>query len=892
MQKPIPEIVTKEISALFIKSSRHDFNLALNESLEKLGTLLNANRAFLFWVSPDFITIKITNEWVQTPLYHSSSAIQNTIQDYSQFPLWQEYLKNPGLWVLNSLSELPQEAFRERKELMNDNVLSCIVTPFYNGQKLAGCLGFEFITEEHYWSQQEKQIIKDYGDLVSAFVSRVKYPRQLDWETQKNENPIAYKQEIFAEEPLKMQLLSDAAIKLMSFDSREQILEYAGETLHELIVDGYVVINELNEEKNVLITRYINGVNQTIEKGIKVLGFHPLGKEYPVIESHRSIGIIKSSVLHKIEGGLNELSFGAISKTKSKIIRALSGISEIYSCGFHAKGKIYGTATVFLRNNIKINLKLVESFLRMVSMAAYREDTYRQLLKSKKEKNDLLENMSEGVIRTDRKGFISYMNRAALDISGYKKHEIIGKNFARLLPDSADIQDLRNKIFEYNPYEDNTIEIPIGDKEGNLKWVEIRGIDLQNQYNELTGFLGVVSDITQSRIKEAALREYELNERTMELKERFLSNMSHEMLTPINGILGVGDILLRRKLSEENRELVKIINQSSEQLLHIIKSIWDTMGLKEGIQKVHEKKFWLSNLILHNMNLFSASAKQKEINFYVECTNSKDTLILADELKINQVLSNLIGNAIKFHQYGGEISFKANWYQKDNKKTRLRIEVIDNGPGIPEEKQKVIFTLFEQADMSVTREHDGLGLGLTIAKELVNLMQGEINFKSTFGRGTHFWFEIPVEKIDEKELESGGFYIKDRTNEQKVLVIADHNTNQKFLRLVFDSQNIATQFANSMEAAKEMYDCQKHFVVFFAPGMPDIKPGELISYWVKQFAYTPPLIALSDKDLCNYLIPDQVQYISDYLPDPSRKQHLLTILNQWKPKNKKPFVCI
>jgi len=228
-------------------------------------------------------------------------------------------------------------------------------------------------------------------------------------------------------------------------------------------------------------------------------------------------------------------------------------------------------------------------------------------------------------------------------------------------------------------------------------------------------------------------------------KEYFLSNMSHEIRTPLNAIIGFVNLLIDESLSKKHRRYLDIIHSSGENLLSIINDILDFSKLRSGEFTIEPKIFSLHDELSHTMELFVASANEKDITItsFINPTIAEE--LYADALRIKQILSNFLSNAIKFTPDGGIIEVEASCNSKI-----LKISVKDNGIGIDKDDIEHVFTAFTQAQYTELRNCDGTGLGLSICHQLAQHMDGKVGVISTLGKGSTFWIEIPVEVHSEK----------------------------------------------------------------------------------------------------------------------------------------------
>ncbi len=249
--------------------------------------------------------------------------------------------------------------------------------------------------------------------------------------------------------------------------------------------------------------------------------------------------------------------------------------------------------------------------------------------------------------------------------------------------------------------------------------------------------------LEEARLREVLLRNAkEQAEVATRAKSEFLANMSHEVRTPLNGILGMAQILASSELNEADREAVQVILDSGNLLLGIINDILDISRLESGRVKIEAAAAETVPMLTQPLSALAAAAIRKGLGWTLEMPPDLPRLVVADRMRVAQVLVNLAGNAVKFTE-SGEVRIRAQW-QPLPPGGRLRVEVSDTGIGIPQEAWPRLFERFAQAEMSTTRRYGGSGLGLAISRQLVELMGGRIGFDSRPGTGSTFWFELPL----------------------------------------------------------------------------------------------------------------------------------------------------
>ncbi|WP_115527979.1 MULTISPECIES: CHASE domain-containing hybrid sensor histidine kinase/response regulator [Xanthomonas] len=409
----------------------------------------------------------------------------------------------------------------------------------------------------------------------------------------------------------------------------------------------------------------------------------------------------------------------------------------------------------------------VRSHQRIVDLNASLEhqvaERTSELVKFSVLQRAILAHAGYAIIATDSSGFVTLFNRAAEKLLGYNADDVIGRRKASQFVEPEELQDRAHLLSEQTGVPvAHTLEAVAAltslGRSDTSEWTYV-GYDgrrlpvlltlstLRDDNDQVIGYLGVAVDLTEQKLHEKQLRlAMDAAKSANQSKSDFLANMSHEIRTPMNAILGMLYLLQRSELPGAAQDMVTKIDRSARTLLEIINDILDFSKIEAGRIDLERAPFDLNQLFDNIADLMRSSLSAKPVEMIVEPLPRDSRWLLGDALRINQVLVNLVGNAIKFTEQGEVVLSVRRFPSGDPNKVKLLFSVRDTGIGISKEKQSLIFSPFLQADTSTSRRYGGSGLGLTISRRLIELMGGELEVESVPGRGSEFYFVVTLEK--------------------------------------------------------------------------------------------------------------------------------------------------
>src|SRR6056297_1643162 len=553
---------------------------------------------------------------------------------------------------------------------------------------------------------------------------------------------------------------------------------------------------------------------------------------------------------------------------------------------FH--GETAGSLKVYLKKQTKLEKtqsfletekRLIDSLSERIGRIAERKDSENKLSDSEKKFRMLFETMAQGVVFHDKTGEIIDANPASERILGLTLDQMQGLTSLDPRWKAIHVDDspfpgeehpamvalrTRRPVYEkimgvYHP------------KEEKYHWIKVNATPQFHQgeedpYQVYASF----EDITKQKELEFTLREQQeelmasneemeaLNEELMasveearkanQAKSDFLANMSHELRTPLNGILGFGEILKNTPLTDDQLRYLSIILTSANNLLEIIRDILDFSRIKAQRFELHPEKTDLVTLIDKTASVVKYSAETKGIDLFVDIAENVPQKVTIDGARLRQILLNLLSNAIKFTDEG-EIHLTVKEMERQKDQTRLLFQVTDTGIGIKEKDKEMIFEPFRQVDMSNTREYGGTGLGLTIANDLLLRMESRLQFKSTYAKGSTFYFELlfPCEKdrpTDSSKESSGKMTDNAFFNNKKILIAEDNPVNMEYAKtaLAMFSKDLKILKAKNGREAYQQYREHKPDLILLDIVMPDMN-GYQATKMKRQHDMQIPIVA-------------------------------------------------
>ncbi len=567
------------------------------------------------------------------------------------------------------------------------------------------------------------------------------------------------------------------------------------------------------------------------------------------------VAVLLAMVAIWIQFGLNK------TRLNPKYRFILSGvIMGIAISGMHYTGmssvRFIGTATSslgkFWVDSSYIALVLASLAITIGVMVAainamvHSRELLRQIRVGKSRLQAILDTAIDAIITIDAYGNIQEFSRAAEKLFGYKAAEVIGKNVKILMPEPYHSEHdgyLKNYRDTGKAKIIGTGKEVVGKrKDGSTMPIRLAVGQVDTPDNTML-FVGLLADISEKKRLESSLRDAANQARqAAAAKTSFLANMSHEIRTPMNSIIGFTDLVLQTDLSANQKNYLNTIKQSSRNLLRLINDILDTTKIEHGRMLLEIKDFSLKSLAMQIESSLKLGAQAKGLYLNTYYPVEMPQFFKGDQLRLLQIFTNLVGNAIKFTEKGGiDVIY-------DYVDEKIHVQVKDTGIGMSADQIKTIFDPFTQADASISRRFGGTGLGTTIALQLTQTMGGEIKVASEIGRCSTFHVYLPL-PLGEKIADTAKYQLDLKLPALKILIADDVEQNLELLRLTLENNGHTVVCAHDGQEAFVLYKANEFDLVLMDVHMPNtdgLQASELIrTYESTNNKTRTPIIALT-----------------------------------------------
>jgi PAS domain S-box-containing protein len=634
-----------------------------------------------------------------------------------------------------------------------------------------------------------------------------------------------------AEEKIKSHLgelsfLSQAAALMLSINSFDELSKFISLKLNELVKNSIVIVFAHERDTGLMELKSYAGVNKNINKVVQVLGRNPVGMKFSVPEE--GFEILRKRKLIQGPGGIFEISERKIPKHLATAIEQLLQLKEIHIMGILHDDIFLGEVVIMLQKDGVIeNVSLLETFINQAAIALLKIRSEESLRNSEERLRLATNAAQQGLWDLDVTTSMIKTNDTYFTMLGYdagitQLH--LDDWIGMLHPED---KDMAKHIFkQYSKGEISEYRLEYRLKTNNQGWAWIissgeiiktdskgKPVRMVGTHTDITSLKHIEQELIEKNqeierqneefltineeLKESMERVQVINDELQYAKERaeesdklksaFLANMSHEIRTPMNGIIGFSNMLINENISDDKRKsFAKIIIESSQQLLTIVNDILDISKIETGQVNVHEQIFNLNDVILDLFSFYKPKATEKGISLLPQKgLNNHESLVKTDKAKLQQILNNLLSNAMKF-THKGHVKFG---YTLIN--DHLEFFVEDSGIGIPANLHDKVFERFRQADETMNRQYGGTGLGLSISKNLIELMGGAIWLESNEGKGTTFVFKIPYTPVNAISNDPENMPRGDEQNNTRTILIAeDEEVNFLFLEEILSDLDI------------------------------------------------------------------------------------------------------
>lgn len=469
-----------------------------------------------------------------------------------------------------------------------------------------------------------------------------------------------------------------------------------------------------------------------------------------------------------------------------------------------------------------------------------------QLRKSEEKYRGIISNINLGLIEVDLNEKIRYVNQSFCFISGYSENELLGRNPNEIfVVDPTTLSKMQDVKASREHGVSDVYEIEVKIKGGVKKWWLISGAPLYNDTGKVEGSIGIHLDITEQKNLEQQLREAKmLAEKSGQAKEIFLANMSHEIRTPLSGIYGMMQLLQGTRLNKEQHTYVNAIDKAIENLQTIINDILDFSKINAGMIEIDNSEFSLKEEIEAIFRINKPRAVGKELDLSLQFDRNLSEFYTGDAHRIGQVLTNLIGNAIKFTEKG-KVLIECRLANSTSEKDIVEIIVTDTGIGIEKEYLPFIFDKFTQEESGQVKKFGGTGLGMSISRQLVELMNGTITVTSEKNKGTTVIVSLPLKIAKGKYISASKTVEPGLLVSKKILVAEDNEINATVIKSLLTREGANVRLVDNGKLLIEAVKKETFDLIISDLQMPVMGGMEAVKWIRSHISKTQQIIALT-----------------------------------------------
>jgi PAS domain S-box-containing protein len=512
----------------------------------------------------------------------------------------------------------------------------------------------------------------------------------------------------------------------------------------------------------------------------------------------------------------------------------------------------------------------------------------------------IIEAMRDPLFAISPKGIITDTNNASVLFTEVSREKLKGSLFVNYFTDSNKAQEACNEIFSKGFIAD----FPLTITDGEITEVLFNGSVYKDEKGSIIGAVLVARDVSQQKKIEKELTEAKIfaelattiaeearnsAEEAVKSKQQFLSNMSHEIRTPMNAIIGFTKVVLKTDLTAKQKEYVTAIKMSGDALIVLINDILDLAKVDSGKMTFEETPFKLSVSINAMLHLFETKIQEKNLTLITKYDPKIPEVLLGDPIRLNQIILNLVSNAVKFTNKG-TITVNVLLLSQDEEKVKIEFTISDTGIGIKSSKIGKIFENFQQATSTTSRLYGGTGLGLAIVKQLVEAQGGIINIKTKLSKGSTFSFILDFKTTNvDAMLEPEIIELDSEIKNTKILVVEDMELNQLLLKTLLEDFGFECDITANGKLALEKLKTKTYDVILMDLQMPEMNGFEATEYIRKKMKSEIPIIALTadvttvDVEKCKAI------GMNDYIAKPIDERLLYSKLIAFSKKSP-PFI--